>query len=374
MTNQRRLLVIEPYFGGSHQAFLEGLMRHVTADYTLLQLPARSWKRRMQLAAPVFAAEIAGLAASRRRFDAVLCSSFVDVALLRVLLQRLPGWNPKTIFCTYFHENQFAYPGQYVDNAIRQFQYINFTTALASDRLAFNSSFNRKSFLRGCHEYLKKAGGLTSGDAPAKLLPASVVLPPGIDFTAIDAAEEERGGRPPVIVWNHRWEHDKNPEEFFAVLHALKKQGVDFRLIVLGQSFAGAPDCFVRARDLLQERILHFGYADSRMEYARLLRKGDVVVSTAHHEFFGIAVLEAVRAGCRPLLPDRLSYPELFPEGFLYHEGLLEQQLALLLQDPDRLNRETARRLTQPFSWTHLAAPYQEWLFDEFPEMDRSTG
>jgi len=363
MTNARRLLVIEPYYGGSHQAFLDGLMRHVAADTTLLQLPARSWKRRMQLAAPWFAAEVAALPVLKRGFDTVLCSSFVDVALLRVMLQRLPGWNPKTVFCTYFHENQFAYPGQYADPAIRQFQYLNFSTSLASDRSAFNSSFNWESFASGIREYLKKSGGSTSGEVPDDLMPASVVLPPGIDFAAIDAAREEPRGRPPVIVWNHRWEHDKNPEEFFAVLHALKERGVDFRLIVLGQSFAAAPDCFARAWELLQDRILHFGYAASRAEYARLLGKGDVVVSTALHEFFGIAVLEAVRAGCRPLLPDRLSYPELFPRDFLYHEGALEERLALLLQNPGRLDRESAIRLTQPYSWTELAAHYQEWLF-----------
>jgi len=37
------------------------------------------------------------------------------------------------------------------------------------------------------------------------------------------------------------------------------------------------------------------------------------VLSTARHEFFGIAVVEALLAGCLPWLPDRLSYPELLP-------------------------------------------------------------
>ena len=38
------------------------------------------------------------------------------------------------------------------------------------------------------------------------------------------------------------------------------------------------------------------------------------MLSTARHEFFGIAVAEALRAGCLPWLPARLSYPELLPE------------------------------------------------------------
>ena len=43
----------------------------------------------------------------------------------------------------------------------------------------------------------------------------------------------------------------------------------------------------------------------------RPLRQADVFVSTARHEFFGIATAEAIAGGCFPLLPDRLAYPEL---------------------------------------------------------------
>ena len=39
------------------------------------------------------------------------------------------------------------------------------------------------------------------------------------------------------------------------------------------------------------------------------------MLSTARHEFFGVAVVEALLAGCLPWLPDRLSYPELLPAG-----------------------------------------------------------
>lgn len=355
--------MIEPYYGGSHQAFLLGLMDNVSADYTLLTLPARKWKMRMQLSAPWFAAQVRKQPCADRGYDAVLCSTFVDVAVLRALLQQLDGWNPKARFCTYFHENQCVYPGQVTDGSMYQFQAINFTTALVSDRLAFNSSFNRDTFFENIQQYLKKSADMCIIDTHREISRKSTVLHPGIDYTPIDRAPEGSRQSQPVLVWNHRWEHDKNPQEFFTVVCSLKERGLPFKLIVLGQSFKNWPECFGHAKDYLSDRILHFGYADSRDDYGMLLKMGDIVISTAVHEFFGISVLEAVRAGCRPLLPWRLSYPELFPEEFLYPDGELEGCLAKALIKPTPLSAKMSTDYTEPYSWSRLANCYSDWLF-----------
>ena len=60
--------------------------------------------------------------------------------------------------------------------------------------------------------------------------------------------------------------------------------------------------------------IDHMGFVESKEEYWSWLHKADWVLSTATHEFFGIAVVEALLAGCLPWLPQRLSYTELLPE------------------------------------------------------------
>ncbi|MCB0969722.1 MAG: glycosyltransferase, partial [Ilumatobacter sp.] len=78
------------------------------------------------------------------------------------------------------------------------------------------------------------------------------------------------------------------------------------------------------------DRVVHAGWAETD-EYPRLLRSADVVVSTAHHEFYGIAVVEAIGAGAFPILPNRLVYPERIPPEWhtrcLYDDdaGLLER-------------------------------------------------
>ncbi|WP_136808493.1 tRNA-queuosine alpha-mannosyltransferase domain-containing protein [Desulfosediminicola flagellatus] len=363
MKKRKRILVIEPYYGGSHQAFLDGLLENIECDFKLISLPARKWKMRMQMSAPWFVSQISALEPEARYFDTVLCSTFVNVAVLRALVGQVKGWNPKTQFCTYFHENQFAYPGRVPDKGIQQFTAINFTTALASDRLAFNSAYNMNTFLDRSYFFVKKAADMSIIDWHDGVRDKSIVLHPGIDFSHIDAAPDCCRNGSPVIVWNHRWEHDKNPDEFFAALYSLKNKGIDFRLIVLGESFKNMPECFVEGKEELSEQIIHYGYAESAKAYGELLKQGDIVVSTAHHEFFGISVLEAVRAGCVPLLPDRLSYPELFPEEFLYSDSSFENTLERLLGSSKRMSRKESEDLTESYGWVNIAEKYRDWLF-----------
>jgi glycosyltransferase involved in cell wall biosynthesis len=238
------------------------------------------------------------------------------------------------------------------------------TTALASDSLAFNSGYNLETFLEGIDKLLKKSYDMKLDNASARIRERSRILPPGIDFSAIDAAKEPEREGPPVIVWNHRWEHDKNPELFFDALIRLDHEGIDFRLVVLGESFREHPPVFREALMKLSARILYSGYAESRDEYAGWLKQGDIIVSTAGHEFFGMAVIEAVRAGCRPLLPERLSYPELFPREFLYEEGEFVQRLKECILNRKRLSPERAAELTSAFSWDALAPLYRAWIMD----------
>ena len=96
-----------------------------------------------------------------------------------------------------------------------------------------------------------------------------------------------------------------------------------------------------------------------------MLGLGDIVVSTARHEFFGIAVIEAVRAGCVPLLPDRLSYPELFDCRYLYRENSLARMLEAEIGKGRRLERSEAKNMTDRFSWRRLAGDYRQWLLGQ---------
>ena len=81
----------------------------------------------------------------------------------------------------------------------------------------------------------------------------------------------------------------------------------------------------------LEGRILHWGYVPTRTGSLEQLGQAHLAVSTAHHEFFGIASLEATWMGARPLVPRRLCYPEFFPESYCYDD--LAVTLGALCED-----------------------------------------
>ena len=150
----------------------------------------------------------------------------------------------------------------------------------------------------------------------------------------LDPAKKDPGR--PLIIWNHRWEHDKNPEFFFDALDRLKQKKISFSLALLGENFETVPAVFERAKERFKEEMAVCGYVESREEYISWLKKGAVVVSCALQENFGISVIEAIRFGCLPLLPDRLSYPELIP-GEFFPEVLYQSMEDLVIKLEDRI-------------------------------------
>jgi glycosyltransferase involved in cell wall biosynthesis len=150
----------------------------------------------------------------------------------------------------------------------------------------------------------------------------------------------------PVILWNHRWEYDKRPDRFEALLDRLADRGVNFEIALLGPRPERVPDELSAIRDKHATRVVADGMVP-RSEYEALLRRARVVVSTADHEFQGLSMIEAVSAGAIPVVPDALCYREQYPDGFRYTPGNIEEAAdrvsdALQYSSPVDISRWTA--------------------------------
>lgn len=358
MTRPLRFLFLEPFFGGSHRDFAEGLIANTRHDIELMTLPDRFWKWRMRGAALYLVSKISDPSG----FDGILLSGLMSLADLMALWG---GRCPPAL--VYFHENQFSYPlgpGEAMDY---QFGFTNITTAMCARRILFNSATHMEAFLAGVSDLIRMMPDCRPKRIRAGIAAKSAVAYPGCHFSADLSGEEDQLDDPPLVIWNHRWEHDKNPEAFFDALDAVRQCGIDFRVAVLGESYIHIPPVFDAAKKRLKDHIVQWGYVPARHNYYQWLQRGHVVVSTAIQENFGISVAEAVRHGCLPLLPDRLSYPELLPqdchEDFLYgNQTDLEEKLAILLTGGRHWNEKRA------YLASHMAQHAWERAIGRFDE------
>jgi glycosyltransferase involved in cell wall biosynthesis len=357
-----RILALEPYYGGSHRAVLDGLVARIDADWTLLTLPARKWKWRMRGAAMTMAAEAHRLASSYdpaqaplgAPFDLIFASTFLNLAEFRGLVGSEFSAVPAVV---YFHENQLVYPNRHTAEWDFQFPLTNITSALAADACVFNTVWNRDAFLREIPGFLKGFPDHHPVGVAERIGTKSSVIAPPFDPSDFVDASVVRGAAP-RIVWPHRWEHDKNPDDFFDAVSVLAEERLDFEVAVAGQSFRDTPDAIVAAERSLGSRLVHLGQPENRAAYAALLASSDVAVSTAVNEFFGIAMVEASYAGCLPLVPDRLAYPEVYPADFRYR-GVLELTARLRECIALRPAPFQARPLAEKFTFDELAPDYE---------------
>jgi glycosyltransferase involved in cell wall biosynthesis len=354
--------LIEPYYAGSHRAWADGYQSHSRHQVRLLTLPGRFWKWRMQGGAVTLARRAETLSEEP---DLLLASDMLNVPAFLALGSDRMAQAPVAL---YFHENQLTYPLPSGEKRDLHYGFINFVSALRAEALYFNSSYHLDTFFDELPRLLKHFPDFNELWAVDALHAKAQVLPLGLDLARLDAHRPEHTPTGPAqILWNHRWEYDKDPETFFRAIYALAGEGVEFTLVLLGESFRNKPAEFLEARQRLGERIVHFGFAEDAATYGRLLWQADIVVSTAKHEFFGVSIVEACYCGCLPVLPKALSYPELIPTSV--HEMCLydgfDGLVAILRRAIDRIGETRALSLRPhmaQFDWGRMAPHYDRLM------------
>jgi len=359
-----KVCLLEPYDTGSHHVWVQGYAAASAHHVHPLTLKGQFWKWRMHGGAVTLARRYRELEV---RPDVLLATDMLDLSTFLALTRDLTHDLPVGL---YMHENQLTYPPPPGEKRDLHYGFINYASMLCADAVWFNSRFHLESWFDELPRLLKHFPDCNELQTVAQLRARSDVLPLGLSLAALDAhrLDAPRLG-PAVILWNHRWEYDKNPAAFLAALDALDSRGLDFRVVLLGERFVRVPPEFEAAHARLGRRLLQFGYVDSFAEYARWLWRSDIVVSTAIQEFFGASIVEAMYCGCLPILPNRLSYPQFVPAALrdrcLYDtEEELVERLAHAVSHVEETRKFSLRDVASGYDWSAMAPEYDRRLED----------
>jgi glycosyltransferase involved in cell wall biosynthesis len=327
---KKHILLLSAYDAMSHRQWRQSLASLFPEfTWTQLSLPPRHFSWRVRGNSLLWGqGEHVELEQS---YDLLIATSLVDLASLRGFrpaLARIPS-------VVYFHENQFAYPRS-PEQVQRPYDtdldaaLVSLYSALCADRVVFNSDYNRLSFLAGARQLFNRLPDRLPTRVIEKLSLAEtlpVPLDPALTGRRSASMTEPQQVAPAVltVAWNHRWEYDKGPALLLTLVKAVVDQELPIRFCIMGQQFRRQPEEFEQLGRLLAAHDRrnpqwpsHLGYVPDRSDYLGRLASCDVVLSTAIHDFQGLAVLEACALGCTPLCPDQLVYPEYLDQRFLY--------------------------------------------------------
>ena len=267
------------------------------------------------------------------------------------------------------HENQLTYPPPPGSKRDLTYGMIQHLSMLAADRVFFNSAYHLRSWFGELPRLLRHFpdyGHLESVEATRR---KSNILPVGCDLRSLDehrtATARRRPAHRPVepALGVRQRPGDHAPRTLYTRRAGGRIPGGAGRRelprhagrVRRGPRTAGQPAHPLRL------------CADAK-RYARLLWEANAALSTAIHEFFGVGVVEALYCGCSPVLPARLSYPELVPpelhERCLYtdFDGLIERLRSALVEPCPAALREWVSK----FDWGVVGEQYDTMMAELF--------
>ena len=359
-----KILILEPFFTGSHKKWTNEFQFHSKHEIEILSLPGRFWKWRMHGGAITLHKYYEKL---NFKPDLIIASDMLNLPIFKSLMKSsIP-------IILYFHENQFTYPWSKNDPDVelqrdKHYGFINYSSALIADKVLFNSQFHLNSFFHGMKEFLTQFPDYKGMENIKLINSKSHVLYLGLDLKKFKINNiEYEGSNHPTILWNHRWEYDKNPELFFKILKIISQKKINFKLVVIGQDFNQKNPVFKKAKKDLKKHIIQFGHVSSFEEYASWLWKADIIPVTSNQDFFGASIMEAVFCNTIPLLPNRLSYPELFdnknnPNNFYSSNDELLHKLEELIKNHNYKKNNSLSNIALKYDWRNMIIKYDKTI------------
>ncbi|MDA8753121.1 DUF3524 domain-containing protein [Candidatus Marinimicrobia bacterium] len=360
-----KILLIEPYYTGSHKKWANDYRRLSNHNVKILSLKGQFWKWRMHGGAVTLADKFNKI---NWKPNLIIATDMLDFTTF-LSLTRKKTYNIPAII--YFHENQISYPWSPNDIDVKKnrdshYGFINYSSALSSDHILFNSNYHMNTFMNELNPFLKNFPDHNELDSINIIKRKSKTLHLGLDLKRFDLKKIKKKEKPSIL-WNHRWEYDKNPELFFSILEKVKNEGYKFNLIVIGENFSQSPKIFDRAKKDFKDELIHWGYAKTFELYAELLWRADILPVTSNQEFFGISVMEAIYCGNWPILPNRLTYPELLPEvnhkeNIYQDEKDLYKKIINAIVNIENIRKTKLSSIASKFSWDIMVPVYDNFF------------
>jgi len=166
----------------------------------------------------------------RENIDILLVSSMTNLPAFLALTSPRFAHTPKVMM---MHENQLTQPMP--DGVERDvtYCYINYLSMLSADRLLFTTRHHLNELLDALPEFLENFPDDKHYNTVDKIRDKSLVMYPGLNLSVFDGEPDSREkNKKPVIVWNQRWQFDRNPSTFFKVLNRLNDIDLEFDLIL----------------------------------------------------------------------------------------------------------------------------------------------
>ena len=135
-----------------------------------------------------------------------------------------------------------------------------------------------------------------------------------------------------VIIFPTRFHWEKGADTFLEMAQIIGDEYPNVRFDITGGGYSerksDKPWIMAKYRavkkQLGEKRLRYIVNLDKTMYY-QILNEASIVWSSALQENFGISILESMALGVIPVLPNRCSYPYLYPKDYLYDnfdEGL----------------------------------------------------
>ena len=133
-----KILILEPYFTGSHKQWALGYKKYSKHEVKILSMKGQFWKWRMHGGAVTLAKQFKN---KNYKPDLILSTDMLDLSTFLALTKT------KACSAIYFHENQLSYPWSPNDRDIikqrdHHYSFINYVSALSADHVLFNSRFH----------------------------------------------------------------------------------------------------------------------------------------------------------------------------------------------------------------------------------------